>query len=234
MRSPISVWDVAFHGARAPRAFNIITDALRNMSSEPYVRTDNGIFYSGQPGYSYEYTSRDGPLRAWEKSQLSGRGWSVLFGLEVALAQIPFEFNEHSTDRESTMMIRYIFLLPSLKASHLVDSEDGFPLLQIDQNAMKKAYETLDQSALSSRRMGTDGKQAHRGMPGMPKNQEDTSTRRLDSGRHCCMDVSWSRAIVFRTKTSLLNSLGDNSPVSRSRVPYGESRLQLFLENKID
>lgn len=154
----IGVGSVAFHGARAPRAFNIITDALRNMSSEPYLRTDNGIFYSDKPGYSYAYTRPDVPLRAWKKSQFSGRGWSVLFGLEVALAQIPFEFNEHSTDRESTLMIRYIFLLPSLSASHPVDSDDGFPLLQIDQDAMKKVYEVLDQSALSSRHIGLDGK----------------------------------------------------------------------------
>lgn len=72
-------------------------------------------------------------------------------------------------------------------------------------------------------------------MPGTPENPEltpqlDGSTR----GDTVCMDESWSASVVFRTTTCLLNNLGDNSPASRSRVPYGDSRLQLLLENKID
>lgn len=145
---------VAFHGAKAPRAFNIITDALRNMISEPYQVSEAGVFYSDNPGYSYTYTQGDLPLKAWKQSQFFGQDWSVLFGLQVALPWIPFDDNEHSTRQESTLMIRYIFLLPALTPSHSFDLEDELDLLQIDQDTMKKAYEVLDYRRLSSQHIG--------------------------------------------------------------------------------
>lgn len=165
---------VAFHGARAPRAFNIITDALRNMIQEPYAIEEEGVFYSDEPGYSYTYTGRDTPLQAWKRSQFLGQGWSVLFGLEVALSEIPFAGNEHSTRRESTLMIRYIFLLPSCDPSRLYYDEDFTDLLQIDQDAMKKAYDVLDRNALSPGHIGLGVRQETRGKPALPESQKDT------------------------------------------------------------
>ncbi|KAG6353768.1 hypothetical protein INS49_005247 [Diaporthe citri] len=103
---------VAFRGARAPRAFNIITDALRNMISEPYAVDAAGVFYSDSPGYSYcVHTPRDISLKAWKRSQFfgqAGQGWAVLFGLEVALSEIRFEDNEHSTHRVDSDDSSYI------------------------------------------------------------------------------------------------------------------------------
>ncbi|KAL2282223.1 hypothetical protein FJTKL_11047 [Diaporthe vaccinii] len=165
---------VAFHGARAPRAFNIITDALRNMISEPYAVDEAGVFYSDNPGYSYcVYTSRDIPLKAWKRSQFFGQGWSVLFGLEVALSEIPFRYSEHSTRRESTLMIRYIFLLPSCDPSKRHYLGDYMDLLQIDQDAMKKAYDVLDRNALSPRHIGLGVRQETRSKPALPESQKD-------------------------------------------------------------
>lgn len=164
----VGVGSVAFHGAKAPRVFNIITDALRNMFSEPYAVEEPGVFYSDNPGYSYTYTFRDIYLRAWKQSQFSGREWSVLFGLEVALSEIPFKYYEHSTCEESTLMIRYVFLLPSpsslpslqpkradesLEEKYLAN-EGRWNFLQIDQSAMKKAYAVLGRNTLSSRHLG--------------------------------------------------------------------------------
>ena len=88
----VGAGSAAFHGARVPRAFNIITDALRDMMSKPHVQNiqgEAGIFYSDNPGCSYAYTTGDIPLKAWKQSQFSGQGWPVLFGLEVALPRIP-------------------------------------------------------------------------------------------------------------------------------------------------
>lgn len=143
----VDVGSVAFHGARAPRVFNIVTDALRDMFSEPYDVEEEGIFYSNDPGYSCIYTAGDKPLQAWKQSQFSGKEWSVLFGVEVALSEIPFKNMEHSTRNESTVMIRYVFLLPSYR-------EEDLSFLQIDQGAMKKAYRALDLNRLSSRHIG--------------------------------------------------------------------------------
>lgn len=165
---------VAFHGARAPRAFNIMTDALRNMIKEPYDIEEAGIFYSDNPGYSYTYTERDIPLKAWKRSQFSGQGWSVLFGLEVALSEIPFACNEHSTSRESTLMIRYIFLLPSYDPANPVHLENCMDLLQIDQDAMKKAYDILDWNQLSPRHIGLGVRKETRGKPALPESRKDT------------------------------------------------------------
>ncbi|KAJ0104061.1 hypothetical protein J7T55_006987 [Diaporthe amygdali] len=49
---------VASHGAKAPKAFNIITNALRNM----------GIVYSDSPSHSYSFTGKDVPFRAWKQN----------------------------------------------------------------------------------------------------------------------------------------------------------------------
>lgn len=166
----VDMGSVAFHGARAPRAFNIITDALRNMASEPYTKTDEGVFYSDSPGYSYTYTGGDIPLQTWKRSQFLDHGWSVLFGLEVALSEIPFRYNEHSTYIESTLMIRYIFLLPS----KLVYPRHFTDLLQIDQDEMKKAYDVLDRNALSPRHVGLGVRQEARGKSALPESQKDT------------------------------------------------------------
>lgn len=149
------VGSVAFHGVKAPRAFNIITDALRNMISEPYAVIEPGIFYSDNPAYSLSYTQTDIALMTWKQSQFSGRDWSVLFGLEVALPQIPFRGNEHSTLSESTLMIRYIFLVPSSNDSIYNDySLENVDDLEVLQDAMKKAYEVLDRQTLSPRHIG--------------------------------------------------------------------------------
>ena len=153
-RLKVDMGSVAFHGARAPRVFSIITDALRNMVSEPYQVSEAGVFYSDNPGYSYTYTQRDIQLKAWKQSWFFGQDWSVLFGLQVALPRIPFEDNEHSTRRESTLMIRHIFLLPALTFSRLPDPAHELYLLQIDQDAMKKAYEILEYRRLSSQHIG--------------------------------------------------------------------------------
>lgn len=166
--SKVGVGSVAFHGAKAPRTFNIITDALRNMFSEPYAVEEPGVFYSDNPSYSYTYTFNDMYLRAWKQSQFSGREWSVLFGLEVALSEIPFKYYEHSTCEESTLMIRYVFLLPSLSSlpalqhqkpdeeleEQLLANEELWNFLEIDQSAMKKAYTVLGRNTLSSRHIG--------------------------------------------------------------------------------
>lgn len=159
----VGVGSVAFHGAKAPRAFNIITDALRNMILEPYAIEEAGIFYSGSPACSFEYTQGDMPLMTWKQSHFSGQAWSVLFGLEVALTHIPFQNNEHSTYRESTLMIRYIFLLPAW---------DFSGRLEIQKDAMKHAYEVLEQNRLSSRHIGVGMKQDPRGKIAQPKSQK--------------------------------------------------------------
>lgn len=176
--SKVDRGSVAFHGARAPRAFNIITDALRvsiihvlprfsvchiwecsinryqNMISEPYTVEAAGVYYSDSPGYSYTYTKRDIPLKAWKRSQFFGQDWSVLFGLEVALSKIPFRYSEHWTHRESTLMIRYIFLLPSYDYSNPLH-RNFMDVLHVDQVAMKNAYGVLHRNAISPRHMGS-------------------------------------------------------------------------------
>ncbi|KAK7712837.1 hypothetical protein SLS64_000790 [Diaporthe eres] len=141
---------------------------------EPYDVEAAGVYYSDDPGYSYSYTERDIPLQAWKRSQFFGQGWSVLFGLEVALSQIPFAGNEHSTRRESTLMIRYIFLLPSYDPPRLYCDEDYTDLLQIDQDAMKKAYDVLDRNTLSPRHIGLGVRHETRGKSALPESQKDT------------------------------------------------------------
>lgn len=165
--SKVGVGSVAFHGARAPRAFNIISDALRDMISEPYDIEEAGVFYSDSPGYSCTYTERDVPLKAWKQSHYSGQSWCVLFGLEVALSRIPFYANEHSTRKESSLMIRYIFLLPSSKVWDWEQPAIGEGL-DIDQNAMKNAYKVLDRNTLSPRHVGLDFAQRPRGHTALP------------------------------------------------------------------
>lgn len=166
--SKVGVGSVAFHGVKAPRAFNIITDALRNMISEPYAVIEPGVFYSDNPSYSYTYTSSDMYLQTWKQSQFFGREWSVLFGLEVALSKIPFRDFEHSTCEESTLMIRYVLLLPSLSSfptplpkrpdesleESLAAAAELGDFLQIDQSAMKEAYAVLGRNTLSSWHIG--------------------------------------------------------------------------------
>lgn len=172
----VGVGSVAFHGAKAPRVFNIITDALRNMLSEPYAVMEAGIFYSDTPGYSCEYTEGDVPLQPWKQSQFSGKEWSVLFGVEVALSEIPFADMEHSTCNESTVMIRHVFLLPFLDSlSRTLSSEERWSFLQIDQGAMKKAHRALDLNRLSSRHIGLGAKEEPKGMAALPESQKDNN-----------------------------------------------------------
>lgn len=162
----VGVGSVAFHGARAPRAFNIVTDALCDMMSKPYVQNipgQAGIFYSDSPQYSYDYTRGDVPLKAWKQSKFYGQDWSVLFGLEVALPWIPFRENEHSTSIESSLMIRFIFLIP--QHNDVLECSLSMYPLQIDPEAMKKAYKVLGRGKLSSQHIGLGAKQAPNDQP---------------------------------------------------------------------
>ncbi|ROV89796.1 hypothetical protein VSDG_08601 [Cytospora chrysosperma] len=150
----IGVGSVAFHGCKASRTFNILTDALRNMWGKSYVVEDRGIFFSDNPSYSFIYAASppqpEGLFRAWKRSTFAGQSWAVIFGLEVAMSHIPFRYQECSTLNEGLLMIRYVFLVPTdvPTFSHIDLQRD------IKQDVMKKAFRTLEESRLEQQQIG--------------------------------------------------------------------------------
>lgn len=148
----VGVGSVAFHGCKASRAFNILTDALRNMWGKSYVVEDRGIFFSDNPSYSYTYAAyppqREGLFRAWKRSTFGGKTWAVVFGLEVALSHIPFRTQEHSTLNEGLVMIRYIFLVPTWP--HLPINLKQ----EVKQDVMKKAFRAIEEDRLEQEQIG--------------------------------------------------------------------------------
>lgn len=150
----IGVGSVAFHGCRAARVFNILTDALRVPSKLPYFKIDSGISLSNDPDYSTEYAQGDKPFRAWKNSQFwgtPGTSWATMFGIEVAKPCVAFKHSESSINDESLVMVRYVFLVPT---SDRLGRSYSPPKLKIDQIAMKKAFKTLDEDTLSPRHIG--------------------------------------------------------------------------------
>lgn len=145
---------VAFHGCGGTRAFNILTDALRDPTALPYQREDVGVFFSNDPHTSYSYAiSRDGLIGAWKSSQFLGQSWAVVFGLEVAKQHVRYAEKESSTKNESLLAIRYVFLVPAISPGNY--SAEGFgSLASIDQAAMKKAFKTLDEGKLLPQHIG--------------------------------------------------------------------------------
>lgn len=112
------------------------------------------------------------PLQAWKQREFYGRDWSVLFGLEVALQRIPFRDNEHSTCIESTLMIRFIFLVPP--QNPVLGCSLGLYPLQTDPEAMNKAYEVFDRGNLSPQHIGLGVKQSLNDQPTLSEEHGDT------------------------------------------------------------
>lgn len=151
----VGVGSVAFHGCKASRAFNILTDALRNMWGKSYVKSDRGIFFSNNPSYSYSYSAYarypEGLFRAWKESSFGGRSWAVVFGLEVAMSRITFRGQECSTLDEGLLAIRYVFLIPIGDLAWVGQS----PIAAIvKQDVMKKAFKALDEGSLNPQQIG--------------------------------------------------------------------------------
>ncbi|KUI66911.1 hypothetical protein VM1G_01368 [Cytospora mali] len=167
----VGVGSVGFHGCRASRAFNIITDALRDMSGKSYhvwSTWDKGIFLSNSPSYSYAYAATpmppETPFRAWKYSVFGGQSWAVVFGLEVAMPYIPFRGSpgtkEFNILDEGKVMVRYVFLISRTDGSQpLVDGSSSWGI-EVDhiikQDVMKKAFKALDECRLNPQQIGLD------------------------------------------------------------------------------
>lgn len=151
----VGVGSVAFHGCKASRTFNILTDALRNMWGQRYVIEESGIFFSDDPGYSYMYSATpshpERPFRAWKSSRFNDRSWAVVFGLEVAMSQISFQYREVSTHDEGLLTIRYVFLIPM--GDMLWRGPTHFQV-GIRQDIMEKAFKALDEGTLNPKKIG--------------------------------------------------------------------------------
>ncbi|ROV95209.1 hypothetical protein VMCG_08566 [Cytospora schulzeri] len=159
----VGVGSVAFHGCKASRTFNIITDALRNMWGKNYFIEESGIFFSNNPSYSFFYAASqrgsEGSFRAWKRSTFGDRSWAVIFGLEVALSHIPYSYEEHSTLDEGLLMIRYVFLVPteeypSAQSSSYMYNAPLHLQAEIKQDVMKKAFKALDEGRLVQQQIG--------------------------------------------------------------------------------
>lgn len=156
----IGVGTVAFHGCIAERAFNILTDALRDPATLPYMRTDRGVFFSSNPSYSYMYTCNGPGMQGWKNSMYKGTTWGVIFGIEVAQSNIAFrnlgwDATEFSTRDESLLMIRYVLLVPHATGPPGCRSSPPLNLKSmIDQNVMKKAFKNLSEGTLCPQHMG--------------------------------------------------------------------------------
>lgn len=147
---------LAFHGCGARRAFNILTDALRDPARLPgYSKTNHGVFFSNNFRVSFSYANaRDGLFEAWKSSQFLGQAWSVIFGLAVAMHRVRYRDYQSSTSDESLLAVRYVFLLPAGRYPSHNSFTDIESMASTDQATMKKAFKTLDEGSLTPKHIG--------------------------------------------------------------------------------
>lgn len=130
-----------FHGTSPDRIFAILCQGLQIKSGTTLqangAASGAGIYMAEEPATSWAYTNRN-PLQGnWPKSQLGG--FRVLLGCENAGPSVG-NASVHVVRDESTVMVRYLFLIPA--------SVGNVPVRRHLDTALMSAFRGLRSGAL--------------------------------------------------------------------------------------